>query len=314
MKDPAHIFTSSVKTNGTYGVPREVAVSNHIDLEKGETLRIVPPLSGIIPEWYWNIINDKKETIPYTAGVGAWVTKKGISMIVHDWISFFEFNLDSKQQLIWFDISAVDGVNANATMTYEGPGCGSDTTCKTGATLPKVLKTNIDAYDGNNDGCPYIMTYGSQATCSNPKFYPTTIDAGKKKPAWVIASDKFTKNDVELKHADIWKAAGSPDGLTMAQAPSGESVKKKAYHIWWSTNPVAQGWLKYLQNNAKGKTDAYGWAYDEKRWKTGDTFDVHGNPPDNKAVFPLVHGPNLKDTYLNIDILESDAVRGRLHS
>ena len=285
------------KTNGKYGVPVEVPVSNHIDLQAGQTLRIVPPITNDIPEWYYT-----RSGSAATAGVVAWVTKTGISMPAPEPVTVFEYNLASANKEIWFDLSAVNGVNANATMTYEGTGCGSDVKCKTGVTLPKVLKNNIDAYDAKNTaGCPYIMKFASQTSCPNPKFYPEELDKSLK-PDWVVESNKFTKDDVASNYADIWTTAGSPSGIDMARAASGDADKKKAYHIWWSTNPVPQGWLNYLQKNAKGNADAYGWAYDEKRWKTGDTFNINGNPPDNKYVNPLVHGPNLKDTYLNIDI------------
>lgn len=282
----------------TSGKSEEVTVSNHTDLAKGETLRIVPPLSGNIPEWYY-----KRSGKIETAGVVGWVTKKGISMPAPEPVTVYEYNLDSPNKNIVFDLSAVNGVNTNATMTYEGPGCGNDAKCKTGVTLPKVLKANLEAYNGVNDGCPYILQFASANSCPNPKFYPASFD-GRKKPGWVVAPADYSTDKVKSEHETVWKTAGSPSGAQMASAGSGLSSVKPAYHIWWSTNPVGQGWLTYLQKNAKGKTDAYGWAYDEKRWKTSDTFDSFGNPPDNKDVKALVTGPSLKDTYLNIDILK----------
>lgn len=221
----------------------------------------------------------------------------------------YEYNLAPDGKVYW-DMSAVDGLNAKATMTYEGAGCGSTANCGCDNTVPKVVKTNIAAYNGYNDGCPYIMTFDSAITCPNPKFYPATITDGGL-PAWVVGTDNFTTASVESDYNAIWTDADSPNGLTMAQAPLGPEpaeiaqniLKKKAYHIWWATNPVAQGWLNYLQSNTAGRCDAYGWALDEKKWKIGDSFDSEGNPPDN-SLKTHVTCPIVTNTYLNIDILD----------
>jgi len=98
----------------------------------------------------------------------------------------------------------------------------------------------------------------------------------------------------------------------MASAAGSLANEKKAYHIWWATNPVAQGWLTYLQQNQAGSCDAYGWAYDEKRLDLSqcdpsirdDCFDVNGNPPDNQDINALVTCAYKPGTYVIIDILE----------
>lgn len=307
----AGVFTRSgthFYITDTSGKSTEVAVSNSIDVPKGETLRIIPPQPpsvGSAPEWYY-----KKNGKIETAGVVAWATKKGVQMPAPEPVTVYEYNLDSAQKIIWFDLSGVNGINTNATMVYEGPGCGNDINCGTGVTLPKVLKSNLDDYNGTNDGCPYSMTFASAKSCPNPKFYPKSkIDTGK--PAWVVSTDEYTTTDASLPaNVTLWNVAVAANkgatftGLDLARAGDGSAKIKPVYHIWWSTNPVGQGWLKYLQSNKKGKTDAYGWAYDEKRWKLGDTFDIYGNPPDNKAVEALVHGTYKNNTYLNIDILK----------
>lgn len=51
------------------GVSTEINISNHIELQPGETLRIVPPISGGKPEWYWNAGGAT------TAGTNAWITR-----------------------------------------------------------------------------------------------------------------------------------------------------------------------------------------------------------------------------------------------
>jgi hypothetical protein len=104
-------------------------------------------------------------------------------------------------------------------------------------------------------------------TCQNLKFQPE--------------STFNTKNVVAEKFNDIWVAAGSPSNKEMAIAPSGEALKKKAYHLYWANDPQAQAYLNWLQRGADGKinTNAYGWAYDEMKWKPGVGWDPNnGNP------------------------------------
>lgn len=285
--------------NNSTGAVREIDVSNHIDLEPGETLRITPPLdANNKPQWYYSVGG-----VVQTAGVNGWVVQKGIDMPAPQPVNLFEYNLDYPHFEIYADISGVDGINVNASMALEGAGCGEDPTCGTGVTMPRKVMTNIDPYDGRNDGCPYVMTFQQADVCPNPKHYPATINDSSL-PNWVVGTDSFTTDDVASDYTDIWTGAGSPTGFEMCSAASGLPAPKKAYHIWWSTNNVGQSWLDYLQKNDKGRCDAYGWAYDEKRWKPGDDFDVNGNPPDNTSINPLFKGPMQDDTYLNIDILK----------
>ena len=304
-----HFFNISKK-----GVSTEINISNHIALQPGETLRIELPIVSGKPQWYWS--NGITEA---TAGVKGWVTRAkdstgvDISMPASQKTLLYEYNVSPDGKVYW-DLSAVDGLNAKATMTYEGTGCGSAENCGCDNTVPKVVKTNITAYNGSNDGCPYIMQDSSGANiCPNPKFYPATIDDAVTKPAWVVGTSSFTTASVESEYNAIWIDAGSPLGPVMASAPLGPEPaeitqnikKKKAYHIWWYTNPVAQGWLNYLQNNRAGRCDAYGWALDEKKWDPNDpnNFDSAGNPPDN-TLKTHVQCPILTNTYLNIDILD----------
>ena len=282
------------------GLIEKIAVTNKIDLLAGEVLRIVPPTVTVGaytgPGWYYNnYVSGNTET----SGTTTWVTKTGITMPAPEKVMLYEFNISAPLDgNITYDISAVDGLNANATMNYTG--CSP--------TRQKACRTNINAYNGTNDGCPYIMQFFGQNTCPNPKFY-TTIGGGTK-PAWVVPTTSFTTFDVE-SYSTIYTAAGSPTGAEMASAAGSLADQKKAYHIWWATNPVAQGWLTYLQKNQAGSCDAYGWAYDEKRWvpsvcdpNTEDCFDVNGNPPDNQDISALATCAYTLNTYLTVDILK----------
>ena len=293
-KSGTRFYVHDKKTKRT----REIDVTNRIHLDRGQTLRIVPPLGADNkPQWYYSAGGSVQ-----TAGVTGWVTRPGVDMPAPMQVNLFEYNLDYAQLTLWADISAVDGLNSNATMTWAGPGC-SNPDCGTGVTMPRRLMTNIEPYKNDNDGCPHIMEVAGAKTCPNPKHYPAQINSGHR-PSWVVGNTSFDTEKVSSDYATFWTNAGSPDGLQMCAAASGLAAKKEAYHIWWATNSVGKGWLNYLQKNKKGRCDAYGWAYDEKKWKPGDTFDKHGNPPDNTSVTPQFAGPMKNDTYLNIDVLK----------
>lgn len=280
---------------------KTIAVSNRIDLPPGQTLRITPPIVDGKPQWYWAQKDGNMQLVASTAGVKAWVTQKGADMPASERTLLYEYNLTPN--VLYWDLSAVDGLNANATMSYEGPGCGSEANCSCNRPMPRVCQTNIDAFEGDNGGCPYIIAYGGANTCPNPKFYES-IDANKQAPSWVVPRAMFTAEPVSSQHTQIWTEAGSPSGAEMASAPSGNTKIKPAYHIWWSKNPVGQAWLNYLQKNKAGACNAYGWAYDEKKYKDGDSFDTEGNPPDNTAIEADVQCDFKSDSYINIDILK----------
>ena len=276
------------------GSARAVEVSNRVDLEPGETLRIELPLKNGRPEWFF-----ARNGVAQSVGTKGWVTRKGVAMPASERALLFEYNVQATE--VYWDLSAVDGLNANGTMSYEGPGCAGSVNCKCDSALPKACVTNLDAYTATNDGCPYIQVVNGAAVCANPKFY-ATVDAAVAKPSWVVPTSAFTTDRVSSDFPTIWSEAGRPSGAEMASAPSGDPLKKRAYHIWWATNVVGKAWLRYLQANAAGTCDAYGWAYDEMKWRAGDTFDRNGNPSLNTSIAPLVRCDLSPDTYVNIDV------------
>ena len=249
---------------------RAIPVSNSVELKPGETFILQPPVDANgQASWYY--MNREKTGI-MKAGLKAWVAKTGISMPASERTILFEFNPGvnpgTKAYEMYWDISAVDGINAKATMEY-----GDDIS---------VANTDIGKclYQGTN-------------TCQNLKFQPeATFNA---------------KNVVAENFNDIWVAAGKPSNKEMAQAASGDPLKKKAYHIYWAMDPQAQAYLNWLQRDADGKikTNAYGWAYDEKKWKEGVSFDVNGNPEnDNKEVDALRSGLIVKGKSLEIKVTD----------
>jgi hypothetical protein len=244
---------------------RQIPVSNSVVLQPGETLVIQPPMdeNGNVSWYYMN----RPGTAIETAGVKAWISRANVNMPASERVLLYEYNVAKNAETgkynIYWDISAVDGINAKATMQY--------------GDAVSVTNTNIDQ-------CLYNGTH----TCQNLKFEP---------------EETFNKENVVAKNFyDIWVAAGSPYNKEMAMAASGDPVKKMAYHLYWATDPQAIAYLNWLQRDANGKidTNAYGWAYDEKKWKPGVCFEANGNPAhDNKEVdalkvTPLVPGQSLE--------------------
>ncbi len=247
------------------GVNTEINISNRIVLQTGETLRVVPPLVDDKPQWYWN-----EGGVAKTAGTNAWVTKtknsKGvdISMTSPGNVLLYEYNVNYPSNNCIWDLSAVDGLNVKVTMSYEGAGCGSTANCGCDKAMPRVSKANIAAYNGSNDGCPYTEDSDTGITCPSPKHYPATITGSVVKPSWVVGTNDYTTANVSSEpYKSLYlDPAGSPSALTMTLAGvPGEDTPahrtetynlKKAYHVWWSTNPLAQGWLNYLQHNTGG--------------------------------------------------------------
>lgn len=316
--------------------------SNSTTLKTKEILRIVPPVANGTPQWWWS---DGKNAV--TAGTVMWVTKSTVSMPSPPKDGgVFEYNVQggsrwgTVDQKVFWDISAVNGMHFKATMAFEGPGCGTSDNCGCSTAPNKLCQVPLEDYDVNTDGCPYSLTDGLFKTCPNPKFYPYDSLDNRIKPSWVVAPKSFTQSDLDLSQYATWMSEtktavnGWLDYLTSNGIPLPEHYAKdaitgyvlsdaaigavdnskylnakKGYHVWWSTNPVAQNYLKYLQQNNKGNCDAYGWTYDEKKWKTGDSFTgANVDPPENKSVHPNVEcltkpaDSTKEGKYLNIDI------------
>lgn len=337
-----------IKTDGTQ---QKIDPSNSVDLETGEILRIVPPIVSLrlgdsgIPEWYY-----KRGGKIETAGTNSWVTRKGVSMPAppNDGL-VFEHNVQGHftnpagvtlpDEVVW-DVSGVNGVHVKATMHFEGPGCGTRADCACDSSPGRTIKIPLEAYNATNSGCPYISSTangnGFFNTCVNPKLYPYDDIGNIIKPDWARAAKDFTLDNVpvDYQNAAITDLAkyntdypdslnyGTLSGFVLADAAAGVDKAgvpykdlKSAYHIWWRTNPVALGWLSYLQNNVLGKGEVYGWAYDEVMWHLGDTFDNNGNPlkkdgqVDTNNIYPAITCPSKpldgtkEGKYLNIDIL-----------
>lgn len=233
-------------------------------IEPGQVWRIMPPLDeNNRPYWCFDqpAGGDKwKRNCP---GVGAWVTPAGITMNAIEKVTRFEYNINGNE--IWFNQSAVDGSNVNATTEYTG-NCPDN---------KRVCELDLKS-------CPVMDKADGALTCFSPKFWKDLDECGT--------------NGFGAK----WKL--SPRDL--AGCGYGDREHKIECHKWWATNEkCAQKWLKYLQGD--GKCQTYGWAYDEMRWdkSQGDNFDFNGNPQTNKAVHPLINCP-LKAGSLNVQVTD----------
>lgn len=213
-------------------------------------------------------------------GVGMYVTRPEIDMPAAGKVTRFEFNINNGA--LWFNAGAVDGSNTKFTMRYTGT---CDDALRVG-NVPLGLKTSQ-----NPNGCPVVDKH----SCVAPQFWPNLETDCKMDLSAIVdfSCDTSEPPSVRMLAGCPWPSNKKDD------------LCKKAWcHKWWSTNPCAQQWIRYIQQNPSGqKMDAYAWAYDEKRWKPGDEFDLDFNPPDNSAVRPLAHCA-LENGSLNIDILD----------
>ena len=197
-------------------------------------------------------------------GVGAWFTTSDVKgNIIGSVGSRIEYNINNGD--LWFNSSAVDAINANFDATYTG--------------CPENERKCL----ADLNSCPYTRVTNGVKECIAPKFWPDDV------------INKCGTNGFGSQ----WNL--SPKDL--AGCGYGDPAHKEECHKWWGTNDCAKKWLNYLQKNPSGKCEQYGWAYDEMRWKPGDTFDKNGNPPTNKDVTPLIHCP-LKKGSLNINVLK----------
>lgn len=238
-------------------------------LQPGQVWRITPPANEKgEPFWCFDQPDGKgwKRNCP---GVGSWVTPDGITMNAIEKVTRFEYNINvnPKNMGVYFNQSAVDGNNLNATLEYTGSKCPNN---------KRVCEIDLQT-------CPYKTKSDGALTCPSPKFWPSIKDCG---------TNGFGQQ---------WNL--SP--LQLVGCGYGDRDHKIQCHKWWATNKCAQSWLKYLQENSSGKRcDSYGWAYDEMRWdeSQGENFDHNGNPATNKTVHALIRCDYQKGASLNVDI------------
>lgn len=244
-------------------------------LKPGEVWRIVPPSDEDGP--YWCFDQGGKRVCP---GVGAYITRvTDTPMLAINQVTRFEYNINGDGNKLWFNGSSVDGINTNHNFEYTGD-CQGKTSSRS-CNIPIGKKS-----EENPNGCPYETTILGTKTCPSTKWWPKDMLNGECNTGPDLGDDckDFLPSDLT--------GCGYPPPLSA----------KECCHKWWAGNKCAQEWLNYLQKNKSGeKCNEYGWAYDEKRYKPGDTFDHNYNPSDNDVVEPLIVCP-IKNGSLNVEI------------
>ena len=220
-----------------------VPVLNYVHLEPDQALLITTPQYQGNPDWSFS--NSTGDAV-LSPGVKAWVTTKGVNMYASERVLLYEYNIG---ETIWWDLSAVDGVNVQGTMQI-------------GANLAQCAALIHDCL------------YPGEHTCQNLKFEPV---------------ETFnTVNVVQRDYPDIYNAMEAPeigaDNKTLAEAALGIPANKQGYHVYYSVDPTAvayQNWL--LRNNTDEITsNCYSWAYSEITWHPPDqAFDQNGDPTPN---------------------------------
>ena len=240
------------------------------------TWKLVPPY-GDNP-----IITGDKGIRRNCPGVGAIVVPESSTMEIVEGTSRFEYNINNG--VIWYNGSAVDGLNVNMTMHYTG--CPLKVQDESGDWHPSQKQCTTPL-----NSCPHSSSFHNTWTCPSPKLW------GGSGPA--------EKSDARI---DQMCDKGPDEGLQpheLVGCGYGDREHKIKCHKWWAKNKeCAQKWLNFLQKTKGHTCDQYGWAYDEKKYNDGDTFDENGNPGDNKSVSPLVRCDLKPNTALNIAITD----------
>lgn len=202
------------------------------DLEPGQIWAIKIPIDDKgMPAWCSGSI---------CPGTGGWVTRKGIDMPAPEHVMRFEMNFNSSS--LWYNLSGVDGINANMIMQY------------TGCPETKCLVDLHDESPEHPNGCPWPSKAFGANVCSAPKF-PPGCDP-KKMITYGEGETKETKSECD------WAGCGYADEKT-----------KCLCHYFWKTNPNAIRWNNYLRHNPSGECDMYSWAYGEKELKPDTSVD-----------------------------------------
>ena len=234
----------------------DAPVLNSVDLDPGQVLIITTPMSATgQPEWRFANVNGSLDASPI--GVKSWTTPKGVQMPASQRVALFEYNLNTDGKTYW-DLSAVDGVNIQATMSV-----GNDTS-----------KISTDIHN-----C--MFKNNAYKTCENLKFQDAKT---------FNATNVFEANSI---YCPYWIAANKPSNKELAEAANGDPTLKAAYHIYWKHDPQAQEYIKWLQRDNKGNitTNAYCWAYDEMTLPDNrpiaggfdKNFTWDGNPTNNSG-------------------------------
>eukprot|EP00122_Pirum_gemmata_P000993 Pgem_evm1s890 len=140
---------------GSKWVENKVNSARKQVLQVGEVWRIIPPHENNLPYWCFDQPDGNGGWRRNCPGVGAWVTREGVNMPAIDKVTKFEYNVNGGD--LWFDVSAVDGINAKSSAKYTGMNC--DNNERTCLIDPETCPNNIQEING-------------QRTCASAKWWP----------------------------------------------------------------------------------------------------------------------------------------------
>ena len=218
-------------------------------------------------------------------------------------LSRIEYNINGGE--IYFNLSAVDGINSDFDVTF-------NTTDKINNTCDAGRYSRKSVAIDNNDNCPnknalkfkneYISSCQSikywkpDGTPDKDQLYPLVDGNGKScdfsnQPDFLSNVKKVklynfktpNRSEIPVPHinviSDITAYLNSHNNIGetitsanldsyLAKCPGGDAFTKTLCHLWWDdiNNECAQQWIKFA-SDAKTKQQ-YSWAYDEMKINT----------------------------------------------
>jgi len=236
-----------VDNNNNYlyntNTPKKLTFRNLI-LQPNEIWQIILPIKNNLPYWCFTQNNNF-----VCSGVNSWVTSADskIIMTAPQGITLFEYNVNAYNGVIFYDASAVDGLNTNHELYY-----------LTNNIATNYIKCNIDF-----NKCPNNSKNNIINSCVSPKWWNNVplnnLDISLKNQ---ILNTNNNNNFYDYCFSSLLNKGSNYVGCGY-----GDKVKA-CCHLWWSTNTDAQSWLNYIKS-----CNIYGWAYDEMKWQSNFGFD-----------------------------------------
>lgn len=257
------ILDKNNKTIYDTEIPKALTFRNQ-KLNVNETWRIfLPQDNKYLP--YWCFTQNNNFVCP---GVNSWITLDNIYMNAPEGVSLFEFNINAPSlpntldyKIIFFDVSAVDGLNTNHRMFY--------------STYPynNISSNNYVDCKAPLQYCPQEAINNRLSTCQSPKWWSTnSLDILNNS-----IRSKILFNNNPNSYDYCFKNPYNL-GKNLAGCGYGNHIKA-CCHMWWSTSKVAEKWINFIYGLKNGKQNdsyicqSYAWAYDEMKWYPYYGFD-----------------------------------------
>ena len=274
--------------------------------------------------WYSNLSDNdkanltslKKQFSLNCGGAGIYITPCLPEIDLYDVIdtgglSRIEYNINGGE--IYFNLSAVDGINADYSVEFNG---NSDSnTCdkytKRESEVPKNCPHDLSFKNEYISSCESIKYWNASNIPDSQQLYPLMdgivpctfsnsvtfienvkkiklYDIGKPQQPVISSPEPANINDVinYLQSNNNMGETITSDNLDsyLAKCPGGDAFTKTLCHLWWDDpeNTCAQKWINYASNSASNQQ--YSWAYDEMKISQNMfkepiiAFDQNGNP------------------------------------